>query len=415
MADKLIFGPWSGAVTSTSVTIKAAMSNDVHARLALSTSNKLTSPEFQQPALSSASDMTVNTFELTGLQPDTAYFYALEIDGVLLKDRAGRFRTFPREDRAASFSFVCAGDASTGSTHKVFNTILDENPLFFLHLGDLHYGNVHSKLVAEYRQKYSETLGSKTQANLYRNVPIAYVWDDHDFCGNNSNGTFEGKAAARIAYQQCVPHYPLIESVAQGPSSIPIYQAFTVGRVRFLLTDTRSERSDPDDDDNAEKTILGQKQKDWLKDELSRGKDKYKLVVWVNSIPWITDAEHSTDDQWLGYQTERTELGSFIETNDIRNVCMLSADTHLLAIDDGSNNHPPAGAGGFPVFQAAPLDRPNSDKCGPFSRKKFDSHKGQYGLVKITDTGGAKVQVEWIGKRAGASTPLDSFPFSSPR
>src|SRR5262249_53994277 len=155
---------------------------------------------------------------------------------------------------------VCAGDANTGSEHKVFDAILDENPLFFLHLGDLHYGDVHSTQVAEYRRKYSQALESKRQANLYRNVPLAYMWDDHDFCGNTSNTTFEGKPQARIAYQQCVPHYPLVESAAMGASNIPIYQAFTVGRVRFLLTDLRSERSPQDDKDNAKKTMLGEKQ-----------------------------------------------------------------------------------------------------------------------------------------------------------
>jgi len=415
MPSPIIFGPWSGAVTSNSAIVKAAVSNDALGRLALSKSSDLANPRFHQPALFSSSDMTILAFHLTDLQPNTQYFYALEINGVLLSDQAGRFRTFPLEDQAASFTFACAGDATNGSDHKVFTAIQEENPLFFLHLGDLHYGNVHSTLVAEYRRKYREVLESKKQTSLYRNVPLAYTWDDHDFCGDNSNGTFEGKTAARIAYQQCVPHYPLVESAAIGASNIPIYQAFTVGRVRFLLTDTRSERSPQDDPDNAQKTMLGEKQKKWLKTELENGKDKYKLVVWVNSVPWITDEEHSNDDQWLGYQTERAEIGGLIQNKNIRNVCMLSADSHLLAIDDGSNNHPPTGAGGFPVFQAAPLDRPNSDKCGPFSHGKHKSHKGQYGLVNISDTGGATIQINWAGKRAGKSESLVSFQFSSPR
>lgn len=418
MAESLIFGPWSGAVTSSAATIKAAVTSDALARLALSTSSNLANPTFHSPALSSASDMTVAAFNLSGLQPNTQYYYALEINGALLADRAGRFRTFPREEQPASFKFICAGDASTGSEHPVFTTILNEHPLFFLHLGDLHYGNVHSTQMAEYRRKYRQVLESRTQAELYRHVPLAYTWDDHDFCGDNSNSTFEGKPQARLTYQQCVPHYPLIESNAQGPSNIPIYQAFTVGRVRFLLTDTRSERSPQDDDDNAQKSLLGITQKAWLKHELREGRDRYKLIVWVNSVPWITSEARSNDDQWLGYNTERTELATFIETNHIRNICMLSADTHLLAIDDGSRNRPPEGAGGFPVFQAAPLDRGNSDKCGSFSHGKFKDHRGQYGVVTITDTGGATVQVKWEGKRrrsSGATLVLVEHSFTSPR
>ncbi len=42
----------------------------------------------------------------------------------------------------------------------------------------------------------------------------------------------------RQAYREVVPHYPLVHA-GDGP----INQAFTIGRVRFVLTDNRSERS----------------------------------------------------------------------------------------------------------------------------------------------------------------------------
>lgn len=70
---------------------------------------------------------------------------------------------------------------------------------------------------------------------MFRSVPVAYMWDDHDFGPNNSGGTFVGKEVARIAYQQFVPHYPL----QAGTGNVPLQQAFTIGRVRFLLTDLR--------------------------------------------------------------------------------------------------------------------------------------------------------------------------------
>jgi hypothetical protein len=54
------------------------------------------------------------------------------------------------------------------------------------------------------------------------------------------------KPAARAAYQRYFPHYPLAASNSNNPDNadLPIYQAFTMGRVRILLTDSRSE-ADP--------------------------------------------------------------------------------------------------------------------------------------------------------------------------
>jgi alkaline phosphatase D len=353
--------------------------------------------------------MTVATFQLSGLTPDTQYHYALEIDGALNSASQGRFRTFPPEETPASFMFICAGDAQTGSEHEVFTAIQSEDPLFFLHLGDLHYENVNSRLLEKYRKAYQQTLESRTQATLYRHTPLVYVWDDHDYLANNTHRFTPGRRQARKAYQECVPHYPLVE----GAGDVAIYQAFTVGRVRFLLTDTRSER-DPQDDDGFAKTMLGARQKQWLKEELRQGKTRYALAVWVNSVPWIGACEEHADE-WFGYPQERAELGEFIVNEKIRNVCMLSADAHMLAIDDGSSNHPPNGGGGFPVFQAAPLDRFRSEKGGPYSHGAFPKSSGQYGVFRVEDTGGATVRVEWLGKRLGKSAPLVSLTFTAPR
>ena len=94
---------------------------------------------------------------------------------------------------------------------------------------------------------------------------------------------------------------------------------------------------------------------------------------------------------------------------------MLSADAHMLAIDDGSNNKPPTGAGGFPVFHASPLDRRRSTKGGPYSHGAFEKSSGQYGVFRVADAGGHAVQVEWIGTGVGAASPIVSFSFRSPR
>jgi alkaline phosphatase D len=407
MADKILFGPWSGGVTSTSVRVKAAVVNSTNVRLAISANADFADPTFHLPAFS-MSEMTVVTFDILGLKPQTQYHYVLEINGSLMKTKAGRFRTFPPEDAPASFMFICSGDAETGSKHPVFTEIARLDPLFFLHLGDLNYADVHSTQTKKYREAYRRVLSSPTQSELYRRVPIAYTWDDHDYDRNDSNRTATGRLAARITYQECVPHYSLVS----GQGDVPIYQSFTVGRVRFLLTDSRSNRSPASDEDNEAKSVLGVAQKKWLKDELLAGKSKYPLVVWINSIPWI-GKKKSGADRWWGFTTERDEIGGFIETNQIRNVCMLSADAHMLAIDDGSNNRPPYGRGGFPIFHASPLESTRSVKGGPFSIRPHEDDEGQFGIVQVEDNGGQQVKVIWTGMNM--QERIMTYSFDSPR
>lgn len=418
MADEIIFGPWVGGVTSTQATIKAGIANGVTVQLVVSQNSNLSSPsQFSPTVLSASAEMTVVAFALTGLLPNQQFHYALRINGSIASERQGGFRTFPIEGDPASFTFACAGDAKGGeifssfSNHRVFDLIRAEDPLFFIHLGDLHYDNINSTKIADHIASYQGVLNAERQALLYRNVPLAYTWDDHDFCGNASDEESNGRKAARLAYQRAVPHYPLVE----GEGDIAIYQAFTVGRVRFLLTDTRSERTRRKDPDSAAKSILGVRQKQWLKDRLLEGRDQFRLQVWVSSVPWIGDPQVEDDDTdaWFSYPTERAEMGSFIQDNGINNILMLCADAHMIALDDGSNNSGTTGKGGFPVFHAAPLDRPNSKKGTPFSHGIFDDHKGQYGLITIEDTGGKTVQVTIKGKQE--ENTLVTFPFTSPK
>lgn len=419
MADEIIFGPWVGGVTSTTASIKAGVANGVAAQLVVSQNSDLSSASPLSPTKISASgEMIVVAFALTGLQPDQQFHYALRINGSIATGRQGRFRTFPIEGNQASFTFACAGDAKGGdlffsgfSNHRVFDLIRAEDPLFFIHLGDLHYDNIDSTKIAAHVSGYRGVLNEERQARLYRNVPLAYTWDDHDFCGDASDGKSKGRKAARLAYQRAVPHYPLVE----GEGDVAIYQAFTVGRVRFLLTDTRSGRTPRKDPDSPAKSILGARQKQWLKDRLLEGRDQFRLQVWVNSVPWIGDpqVEDNDTDAWFSYPTERTEMGSFIEDNGINNVLMLSADAHMIALDDGSNNRGTTGKGGFPIFHAAPLDRANSKKGKPFSHGIFDDHKGQYGLITINDSGEETVQVTIRGKHE--ENTLVTFTFNSPK
>jgi len=246
--------------------------------------------------------------------------------------------------------------------------------------------------VRVFRAAYGRALTSATQSVLYRSTAVNYMWDDHDFGPNNSDRTSPSRAASRAAYREMVPHYPLADEAA-------IYHAFTIGRVRFIVSDTRSERDPPGVPEGPARTMLGAKQKAWLKHELLAARDTAALIVWVNSVPWIgRDTGSENEDRWTGFTTERAEIAAFLEQHDIRNLCVISGDAHMLAIDDGSNNRfGPAGRQLFPVFHAAALDRKGSVKGGPYSHGAFGG-PGQFGLMRVQDDGGPELRVEWSGR-----------------
>jgi prolyl oligopeptidase len=424
-------GPWSGAVTPSSAWVKAKLVREgLNARLVVSKSPALTDSILVGPELSRTNHGNVVQFLIENLQPDTQYHYALEIDGRLDRKKSGGFATFPAPG-PASFTIAFASCAKTGSTSDVFDRIRENHPLLYMNMGDFHYLNIQTNDRARFRDAYDTVLASPQQSELYRSVPFVYVWDDHDFGGNNSNRKASSHDAARLTYDEYVPHYSL--PLAFDKSGGPICQSFAVGRVKFILTELRSERDDVRKKDDARKTMMGAKQKEWFKKELLEAKGKYPLICWVSTVPWIGKAGtnvyhaiktnqfgliHLTDliesasgrtnrnrpladeDHWGLFSAERREIADFIKANHIRSLCILHGDSHMLAADDGSNSDYATGGGApIPVMCAAPLDQEPSIKGGPYSQGVYRMSKGEggFGLLAISDRGNA-IEVAYSGR-----------------
>jgi phosphodiesterase/alkaline phosphatase D-like protein len=370
---------WSGAVTSSSATVKARLATGVTGRLVVGLDDSFSEPVLKQEAGPSATDERMVAFEVQGLRPDTRYYYGVEVEGQIESARTGSFRTFP--SGAASFTIAFGSCARTGSEGKVFETIRAADPLLYLITGDFFYGDILDDDREAFRDAYANQLMSPPQSSLYRRAPIAYVWDDHDFAGNNSTARSRAKPAAQAVYAESVPHYAL----PSGDGAI--YQAFTIGRVRFVLSDMRSER-------NLEgHTILSQRQRDWLEQELLTASRTHGAVVWVSAVPWIG----GSGDTWGGYPDERREIAEFIASNRIDNLVVVAGDAHMLAADDGSNSNYSSQPGlSFPVYQAGALDRPGSVKGGPYSEGTYPG-AGQFGLLSFEDNG-RNIKVSFSGR-----------------
>jgi hypothetical protein len=290
-----------------------------------------------------------------------------------------------------SFRVALGSCARTGSNGAVFDAIAAEDPLMYLALGDLHYSNIESSSIDPFLSAYDRVLTSPGQSALYRSTPVAYIWDDHDYGPDDAGASAPGRRAAREAYRRTVPHYPVVAGDAA------INQAFTIGRVRFVVTDSRSEQD--------ETTMLGDEQLEWLIDELTTSSRTHAVVVWANSVPWIAAAVPGADG-WAGHADERRRIADAIATAGIDNLVMVSGDAHMVAIDDGSNSdYSTDGGAGFPVLHAAALDRPGNVKGGPYSEGAFPGG-GQYGLLDIDDRG-SEVTVTLTGRTWDGKTLVE--------
>lgn len=364
---------WSGALTSSSIQIKARVQPD--------TAISILVEDGQGPAqrIAGRTDSWGSaTFDVTGLMPDRRYRYEVFTDRLL---GTGGFRT--PGNGPSSFTIAFASCATTGSNHEVFDAIRAADPLLFLHMGDLHYQNITRNEVTAFRKAYDQVMTSTRQSRLFREVPIQYMWDDHDFGPNDSNRTSPSRDAALESYRLFAPHHPLA-----GPDT-PVHQAFTLGRIRFIVLDTRSARA-PVTAPVAERTMLGAEQLEWLERELTAAASA-PLVVLVNSVPWITKADETTIEGWAPYAEERQRIADMlVRTGVAERMIMLSGDAHQLAFDDGTHSQYSAlhdtPSTGFVVAHAAPLDRWTTQKGGPYSHGTARA-RGQFGTLAIRDNG----------------------------
>lgn len=365
---------WVGGVTTSRLRFGVKTSGAAAVRVGVSTVSDMSSGVvYSTSATPSTEGWTKH--EITGLSAGTTYYYAVERDGSLDTGSILSTKTYPSTN---SFKFTHASCLQNNSATSAIFTQMDSfNPNFFLHLGDWHYDDNSTATVASQEESIaSQIVANSSLGSFIAKIPTMYETSDHDAGANNfSPGPQTHTPFLRTAYVNMVPSYDL-------PNANGLYQSFVIGRVRFIMCDTRSFRSSNAATDNSSKTMLGATQKSWLFSELSQA-EPVKVITF--DCAWVGAAVAGEDD-WTGFTTERAEIANYITTNNIRAV-IIHGDAHCLAADDGTNS-----AGGIPVFAAAPLSQTSSIKGGPYSEGTYPLSGALGGtehlasLVTVTDT-----------------------------
>jgi phosphodiesterase/alkaline phosphatase D-like protein len=368
-------GPWSGNVGPNSAIVHMTLNEGRLTSLEVSEHQDFRRPvtTIAQSARLPDDPITMARYLLRNLKPDTTY-YVRPVAGRLREHRTiGEFKTFPRAASYASFRVGLASGALTGSEAGAFSEIRYQEPLVFFHLGNSHNEAEVPDEIEAWHALYKQALDSFTQAELYRHVPLVHTWNSRDY----------GGAAAHAAYRTFMAHYPL---PADSPQAInegslrPISQAFSIGRVRFIVLDTETHRTDPQ---SASPTILGDWQWQWLQSELRAAVHSHPLIFLVSAVAWHgREAVSGPDNHWGYYPAERTKIENWLRDEGIGNVCVLSGNGGILAARIGSGQ-----PGVLNEFQAGVLDQRRDPVIGRWTEGPLLPGPTEefFGIVDVVD------------------------------
>jgi alkaline phosphatase D len=379
----------------------------------------------------------IGEVKIDDLEANTAYLYRVTLSaGDETSDFVqGYFVTAPAAGDAQPFNFVfgsCLGgqgfcrDPESG--WLIFDTMLAQNPDFFLITGDTVY--VDSACMAPanvpgaegpfndlegFRTRYRYHLEDEHYATFLAQTPLYVTWDDHEI-----RDDFGGPALSRVnpqmfaeGTQAFFDYWPLQETAA-GDSRI--YRSFRYGaQAEIILLDTRSYRDpnvnwDPHPLEITPKTMLGAEQFAWLQETLADSGATWKFIVTSTPLSYPTgfpQPEVDGRDGWAnyteksGYEMELTALIFFIESQDIDNVVFLTGDTHwpfALSYDpdrDGSPNFHEFGSSPMSAIVLPPVAIPDPT-FNPevlYAEGEFQGTLFNFGHVSVDEAGSLTFRV----------------------
>lgn len=309
--SRLTHGPLVGGVgpSTARILVRTDATRPVTLELTdpASPAPRILGPQYPDPR-----DDYTTTFVIDGLAPRTAYSARARVGGTAL-GRTATFRTAPREGDAGTFQFglgSCANDTNF-PVQPVYRAIDADDLDLFLFLGDNHYANSGDHQALWWR--YRGTLEMPARAAFLASTPSIAIWDDHDYCGNDTTRHAPGRNDALRAFRDYWANPAGGTADTRG-----IFFRTSYGDVDFFMLDDRYWRDTPG---TAGASMLGEAQHAWLEAELLASTATFRVIV-SGSI--FTRA----GETWLDYPDSRSRLFAFIRARDIGGVVFLAGDVH---------------------------------------------------------------------------------------
>ena len=368
---------------------------------------------------SQETDFTL-TIPVEGLAPATRYRWHVYVgpkgrEGTSTEARVaarGEFTTLPDTNSHLPVTFAWSGDLGgqgrcrRGAAGYPIFDVMRVQPLdFFLFLGDTVYSDglclsppnepgadFRATTLAEYRARHRDQRGAEALQRFLGSVPIHVNWDDHEV-RDNFAGPFDSQMPAG---RQALREYWPIRMASDDPHRL--YRTVRAGAdLEMFILDTRQYRSRNADQDGPAKTMLGERQLQWLMSRLTESTATWKVIV--TSVPLSISkgggAGAPGNDGWAGgadgtgFERERQVMVDYILGQRVKNVVFLAGDVHYVQ----ANAYDPNGDGtaDFHEFVAGPLSavpgRPTSARVE--LRPTTLINEGGYmnfGLIRVTES-----------------------------
>jgi len=320
------------------------------------------------------------TISLDGLSSATRYRYHVLVGQAqgepLILAAHGEFTTLPDAENSAPVIFAWSGDLGGrgrcrrgAAGYPIFDVMRAQQLDFFLFLGDTMYADhlcpsppnepgadFLATTLAEYRARHRYQRGAEALRRFLSSVPVYVIWDDHEV-RNNYAGPFDNQMPAG---RQALREYWPIRLASDDPHRL--YRTVRAGAdLELFILDTRQYRSRNADQDGPAKTMLGERQLQWLLRGLTESTATWKVIVTTVplSISKGGDTAVPGNDGWAGgpdgtgFERERQVIVDYILGRKVKNVVFLAGDVHYVQ----ANAYDPNGDGipDFHEFMAGPL------------------------------------------------------------
>ena len=311
----------------------------------------------------SAADDFAEQLRIGGLGAGQTWRYAIDVDGV--RQGTWNLQSAPK-DGGLRFAF---GSCSKYDEQPVWDAISAWEPDLFIFAGDNHYAN--SSDLGALRQHYRFGLEIENRGSFLQGTPTLATWDDHDFTGNNTDGTEAGRDVALRTFHEYQPNG------GGGMDATPgVFSEHRYGDVAFFLLDVRYHRG-------LDGSMLGAQQERWLLDALASSTATFKFVVSGSQYAQVGTA--GNEDSWYDFPEAWDRLRQSIVDNQVNGVLLLTGDIHrseFRLLD------PASGGYGLPELTSSPLASSHSG-CRNDAGQKDCSDDDDYFMGVSVETQGS--------------------------
>ena len=328
--------------------------------------------------------------DVQGLEPFKKYFYRYLINDQP-QDSVYSFTSFPEEGGLGHYK-IAVGSCNYFENFPLFGHIKDFGPMLFIHLGDWKYppstfGWNYNLFPDRIANAFSWCYNDANMSRYILNgMAIDYVYDD-SYCHNGNQGaTFPRTVESLLPNGQTffdlqtvqfdpgvIPgaingyfdHFPGYESV---DTAIGVHHSFKLGNMEFFMLDLRNSATPQNEpyiyhpetntytfEPGPNHSLMSAGQREWLLDGLLNSTADWKIIgssVMFNKrfvqfreiatqlqvlAPSMIDYAANLSYMWNAYPADQNALLDFVRDNHLKDVIVVSGDSHSSMVDDGTN------------------------------------------------------------------------------